>query len=317
MPDPRIWKKRIRTIRAFNYSETMQAGVLRERLLHSSYSLTESRIILEILRQSRLTATDLSRNLGLDPGYLSRLLGRLESGGVIKRPRSQHDGRRRVLKLTEHGTRLAELLNRRVDDDVAEYLAGIPESDQARLMEAIRTIEEINELRASRTIDSRYFLRAAEPSDADRILRSYEALFEQTFGPDEEFYHALTDTTSRLFSSPKDLSARCWIAEMNGESAGSIVLEGLDDGRAHIKLLMVESKRRGLGIGGSLIDEAIRFSREQGRPQILLWCVRDQRRLQGLLTKKGFKLIDRPTVPYYGMNFEVESWALTLPPLDD
>ncbi len=312
MPDPLIWKKRIRTLRAFNYSDTMQAGVLRERLLHSSYSLTESRIMLEISREPRLTATDLSRNLGLDPGYLSRLLGRLESGGVIERPRSERDARRRVLKLTEQGVRIARLLHRRVDDDVAEYLAGLSEPDQVRLMEAIRTIDEINAARSAHTLDIRFFLREAEPSDAERIVQAYEALFEQTFGPSEQFSLVLTDTAAQLFGASGEPSARCWIAEMNGESAGSIVLDLLDARRAQIKLFMVESKRRGLGIGGSLLDEAISFSRGAGRSQVLLWVIRDQRRLQGLLSKKGFKLAEQSVVLYYGIQFEVETWQLDL-----
>ncbi len=313
MPDPMIWKQRIQALRAFNYSETMQAGVLRERLLHSSYSLTESRIILEVSRQSRLTATDLSRNMGLDPGYLSRLLSRLESGGVIERPRSESDGRSRVLKLTRDGERIAELLNRRVDDDVAEYLAGLEDQDQARLMEALRTIEQINETRAHHIPKGRYFLRDAEPSDADRIIRSYEALFEQTFGPMEEgFRQALADTTSELFDGTGQTWGRCWIAEMNGECAGSLILERMDEDSMHIKLFMVESKRRGLGIGGSLLDEAIRCARDTGCGELFLWSIRNQYRLQNLLSGRGFKLLDRPNVSYYGINFDVERWMLPL-----
>ncbi|MEJ8303169.1 bifunctional helix-turn-helix transcriptional regulator/GNAT family N-acetyltransferase [Saccharibacillus sacchari] len=313
MPDPSLWKQRIRTLRAFNYSDTMQAGVLRERLLHSSYSLTESRVILEISRQSKLTATDLSRNLGLDPGYLSRLLGRLESGSVIERPRSERDGRRRFLKLTEDGQRIAQLLNRRVDDDVAEYLAGLSELDQARLMEAIRTIEEINDSRADYVLDSRYFLREAEPSDAERLTKAYENLFEQTFGSAKEFRAVMADTNQRLFDPTCTTRARCWIAEMNGENAGSIIVEPLDEKRLHIKLFMVESKRRGLGIGGSLLDEAIRFARQSGCRQLTLWTVRDQTRLQRLLIRYGFNMCDRPSISYYGMKFDVECWEIPFP----
>ncbi|GGO05598.1 bifunctional helix-turn-helix transcriptional regulator/GNAT family N-acetyltransferase [Saccharibacillus kuerlensis] len=314
MPDPWIWKQRIQAIRAFNYNEMMQAGILRERLLHSSYSLTESRVILEISLDTQLTATDLSRRLGLDPGYLSRLLSRLESSGVIERPRSKGDSRRRLLKLTAHGSRIAQLLNRRVDDDVAEYLAGIPEPDQVRLMEAIRTIEEINESKMSHINESLYFLREAEPSDSERIIRAYETLYEQTFGPEDGFWNVLNDTVSRLFNPKADesLYSRCWIAEMNGESAGSILLEQLDDDQLHIKLFMVESKRRGLGIGGSLLDEAITFARQTSCRKLMLWTIRGQRRLQGLLIKRSFKQTERPSVSYYGIHFDVEQWELQL-----
>lgn len=314
MPDPLLWKQRIRTLRAFNYSDTMQAGVLRERLLHSSYSLTESRVILEISRQSTLTATDLSRNLGLDPGYLSRLLGRLESGSVIERPRSERDGRRRFLKLTEDGKRIAQLLNRRVDDDVAEYLAGLTEPDQARLMEAIRTIEEINDSRAAYVRDSRYFLREAEPSDAERLTKAYGTLFEQTFGSADAFDDVIADTNQKLFDSASTIKARCWIAEMNGESAGSIIVEPLDEERMHIKMFMVESKRRGLGIGGSLLNEAIRHAQQNGCRKLVLWAVRDHTRLQRLLTRHGFNLDDRPNISYYGMKFDLEYWELPFSP---
>ncbi|NGZ77554.1 bifunctional helix-turn-helix transcriptional regulator/GNAT family N-acetyltransferase [Saccharibacillus alkalitolerans] len=314
MPDSLIWKQRIRTLRAFNHSDIMQAGVLRERLLHSSYSLTESRVILEISWDPCLTATHLSRHLGLDPGYLSRLLSRLESGGVIERPRSEKDGRRRALKLTPQGEKIAELLNRRVDDDIAEYLAVLSDEDQARLMEAIRTIEEINASRSDRRPDSRYFLREAEPSDGERMARAYENLFEQTFGPQDGFRNILNDTLAGLFepAEEREFRARCWIAEMNGESAGSIVLERLDDCRMHVKLFMVEPKRRGLGIGGKLLDEAIRFFVGSGCDRLFVWTVRNRDKLQSLLSKRGFKLTELPSVSYYDMSFDVECWELSL-----
>ncbi|MCQ4088196.1 bifunctional helix-turn-helix transcriptional regulator/GNAT family N-acetyltransferase [Saccharibacillus sp. JS10] len=313
MPDPLLWKKRIETLRAFNYSDMMQAGVLRERLLHSSYSLTESRVILEISWRNPLTATNLSRNLGLDPGYLSRLLSRLDNSGIIERIRSEDDSRRRYLQLTTDGKRIAELLNRRVDDDVAEYLAGLSEINQARLIEAIRTIEEIN---ASRTYDrlenDRYFLRRAEDSDTEKLIKSYQNLFEQTFGPTSDFQLVLDDTYRNLFDPNSSLRSYCWIAEMNGESAGSILAEPLDQNRMHIKLFGVEPKRRGIGIGASLLEEVIQAAKKEGYSKLLIWSIPDQRRLQSLLIRRGFRLCDTPNVSYYGMEFDVEHWEFLL-----
>ncbi|MDO3410218.1 bifunctional helix-turn-helix transcriptional regulator/GNAT family N-acetyltransferase [Saccharibacillus sp. CPCC 101409] len=314
MHDPLVWKQRIRTIRAFNYSAIMQAGVLRERLLHSSYSLTESRIIFEISQHAGCTATDLSRNLGLDPGYLSRLLGRLEQSGVIERPRSESDGRRRVLRLTAQGHKVAELLNRRVDDDVAEYLAGISEEDQLQLMEAIETIGRIDKSRESRAAQLRYFLRDMEGADVPLLLRAYETVFEQTFGGVSGFGEVLAETVGRLFETGPSPAARCWIAEMNGEAVGSLVLEALerDEKSVHIKLFMVEPRSRGLGIGGSLLDEGIRWALGQGYDKLLLWMVPDQARIHRLFGKKGFALTERPTIPYMGTSFDLECWELNL-----
>src|SRR6266511_3276198 len=104
---------RIGAVRRFNRFFTRQIGVLREGLLHSPYSLTEARILFELAHRDNATASDLCRGLGLDAGYLSRILTGLEQQGLIDKVRSENDGRQRLLRLTPDGANAFAILDQR------------------------------------------------------------------------------------------------------------------------------------------------------------------------------------------------------------
>src|ERR671939_2110737 len=112
--DPRT---RIDAIRRFNRFFTRRIGVLREGLLHSPYSLTEARILFELAHHDDLTASDLCRQLGLDAGYLSRILARFEQNGLVEKARSENDGRQQLLRLTAQGREAFALLDQRSRDE--------------------------------------------------------------------------------------------------------------------------------------------------------------------------------------------------------
>src|SRR5215218_2791146 len=134
---------RIDAVRRFNRFFTRRIGVLREGLLHSPYSLTEARILFEIAHGDDLSASDVSRELGLDPGYLSRILTSLEQRGLIDKVRSETDARRRILSLTPAGKDAFTLLDNRSREEVAEMLGDLSEGERRRLLEAMQTIEGI------------------------------------------------------------------------------------------------------------------------------------------------------------------------------
>lgn len=136
-------ENRIDDIRSFNRFYTRIIGVLREGLLHSPYSLTEARILFEIANQENLTASVLGRELGLDPGYLSRILSNLEHHGLIKKTKSKIDARQRLLNLTKEGQKAFSILDKRSIEEINEMLNDLSESDQKKLLNAMYTIRSL------------------------------------------------------------------------------------------------------------------------------------------------------------------------------
>src|SRR5215210_5772338 len=182
---PEELETRIGAVRHFNRFFTRRIGVLREGLLHSPYSLTEARILFEIAHREDLTASELSRELGLDPGYLSRILARLERQGLIGKARSETDGRQRLLSLTNDGKGAFSLLDERSREEVAEMLGGLSEGDQRHLLEAMQTIESI--LDKGFKFSEPFFLRQHEPGDMGWVVHRHGVLYGREYGWDERF----------------------------------------------------------------------------------------------------------------------------------
>src|ERR687893_1364016 len=202
---------RIDAVRRFNRFFTRRIGVLREGLLHTPYSLTEARILFEIARGEEVSASGLSRELGLDPGYLSRILARLERGGLIDKVRSGTDGRRRLLSLTPEGEEAFSLLDVRSREEVAEMLYNLSEGNQQRLLEAMRTIEDV--LDKGFKFSEPFILRPHEPGDMGWIVHRHGVLYAREYGWDERFEALVAEIVAEFIKQYDPKRERCWIAE--------------------------------------------------------------------------------------------------------
>src|ERR687895_2239723 len=238
---------RIDAIRRFNRFFTRRVGVLREGLLHTPYSLTEARILLEIAHRDAPTASYLSRELCLDPGYLSRILARLEGQGLIEKMRSEADGRRRLLSLTSAGEDAFSLLDARSREEVSEMLIGLSKGDQGRLLEAMRTIEGV--LDKEFKFSEPFVLRAHEPGDLGWVVHRHGVLYAREYGWDESFEALVARIVADFIDGYDPTKERCWIAEMNGERVGCVFLVKASDAVAKLRLLLVEPEARDLGLG--------------------------------------------------------------------
>jgi DNA-binding MarR family transcriptional regulator len=134
---------RIAAVRRFNRFYTQRIGVLDEGLLDSPFSLTEVRVLYELAHRAEPTATDVGRDLALDPGYLSRILRRFHQQGVVEKRASARDGRQSILRLTRKGAREFGRVNASTDDQIGAILSDLSVADQARLLEALGTVEEV------------------------------------------------------------------------------------------------------------------------------------------------------------------------------
>jgi DNA-binding MarR family transcriptional regulator/N-acetylglutamate synthase-like GNAT family acetyltransferase len=301
---------RVEAVRRFNRFFTRRIGVLREGLLHSPYSLTEARILFEIARGAEVSASGLSRELGLDPGYLSRILSRLEGRGLLEKVRSEADGRRRLLSLTPEGEEAFAMLDERSREEVADMLKELSEGDQRRLLEAMQTIEDTFE--KAFKFSEPFVLRPPEPGDMGWVVHRHGVLYAQEYGWDERFEALVARIVADFIEDYDPAKERSWIAEMGGERVGCVFLIRESDTVAKLRLLLVEPGARGLGLGTRLVEECIRFARRTGYKTLTLWTNSVLDAARHIYEGQDFKLVEEEEHHSFGRDLVGQNWELAL-----
>ncbi len=301
----------IRAVRQFNRFITRRIGVLREGLLHTPYSLTEARILYELAHSPELTASWLCGELGLDAGYLSRLLDSFENQGLVEKVRSEADGRQRILHLTPLGQQAFALLDQRSNDEAAELLASLTRQNQQRLLKAMQAIEEILDQRSFKYAEP-FILRPPEPGDMGWITYRHGVLYAQEYGWDSTFEALVAQIVADFINHYKPERERAWIAEMDREIIGSVFVVQLSEEVAKLRLLLVEPKARRLGLGTRLVEECIDFARHSGYKKLTLWTNSVLTSARHIYQKTGFKLVDQEEHHSFGKDLIGESWELDL-----
>ena len=312
--EDRVSPDRIARVRRFNRFYTRQLGVLRKTYLGSPYSLAEARVLYEIFKGGAPTATDIGRALDLDAGYLSRTLRSFEKRGLIVRKASASDARQSHLALTARGRKAFVPLDRRSQHATAEMLGRLSPADAARLIAAMATIEEL--LDAAPPENSpplrRYRLRPPRHGDFGWIVRRHAELYAQEYGWAAPFEGVCAQIVADFVNKFDDKRERCWIAEMDGENVGSIMLAKDSEAVARIRLLLVDPKARGLGLGRHLTDECIRFARDAGYRKMTLWTHSVLTAARHIYQQAGFKLMRSEQHESWGRPVVSEHWDLEL-----
>jgi len=305
---------RVDAIRRFNRFYTRQIGVLREGLLDSPFTLTQVRVLYEIAQQDAPTATEIGRELEIDAGYLSRILRDFEKAGLIIRKSSDADGRQTHLSLTNAGREAISSLQERARDEVRGMLGPLGEQDQRRVLAAMSTIERLlGGADASKPAKVPYILRPPQSGDIGWIIHRHGVLYTQEYHWDDAF-EALVATIAGEFVQQFDAKReRCWIAEREGEIVGCVfVVKGEEAGVAKLRLLLVEPSARGLGIGGRLVDECVRFARRAGYRKLTLWTQANLLAARHLYERAGFQLVKSWPNHAFGHDLISETWDLDL-----
>ena len=303
-------RARIDAVRSFNRFFTRRIGVLREGLLHTRYSLTEARVLFEIASREQATASDFSRDLGLDPGYLSRILSGLERRGLIARAPSETDARRRILSLTSEGWEAFSVLDARSREEIAELLGGLCEEEQRRLLGAMRTIESVLDRRLK--FSEPFFVRTHEPGDMGWVVGCHGELYFREYGWDERFEALVARIAADFIDGYDPAWERCWIAEMEGERVGCVFCVKESDSVAKLRLLLVEPGARGLGLGGRLVEECVRFARSRGYETLTLWTNSVLDVARRIYEEQGFRLVEEEEHHSFGKNLVGQNWELEL-----
>jgi DNA-binding MarR family transcriptional regulator/GNAT superfamily N-acetyltransferase len=313
MPTPNR-DQRIAAARRFNRFYTRQIGVLRKNFLDSPYSLGEARVIYEIASDTAPTASDIGRALDLDAGYLSRVLRNFERRGLVERKVSPKDARQSHLALSSRGRKAFKLLDDLSQRDIGTMLDKLSSTDQSRLIEAMHTIETLLEPQpAANPAPARqrgYKLREPVPGDFGWIVKRHAELYAQEYKWREPFEGVCAQIVADYVNNHDAKRERCWIAEIDGENAGCIFVAKDSDEVARIRLLLVDPKARGLGLGARLTEEAVRFARDAGYKKMTLWTHSVLKAARHIYQKSGFKLMRTEKHKSWGQPVVSEYWDL-------
>jgi len=300
----------VASVRRFSRFYTQKIGVLHEGLLGSPFSLTQARVLYELAHRREPTATELARELGLDAGYLSRVLRGFEKRGMLERTSSKTDGRQSLLSLTGRGRRAFAPLDTRSRDEVGAMLRALPIADQRRLVEAMRTIETL--LGARVEPRAPYLLRPPEPGDMGWVVRAHGTLYAREYGWDEQFEALVAGIVAKFVQRYDPKGERCWIAERDGEPVGSVFVVKRSRTVAQLRLLLVDPKARGLGIGARLGDDCIRFAGLRGYRKLTLWTNSILHAARRIYEQAGFRQVHRERHRSFGHDLVGETWDLRL-----
>jgi DNA-binding MarR family transcriptional regulator/N-acetylglutamate synthase-like GNAT family acetyltransferase len=302
---------RVDAVRRFNRFYTRKIGVLRKGYLGSPFSLPEARVLYELYSRKNTTASGIAAALDLDQGYLSRLLQQFEKRGLVTRTASKDDARRSHLSLTARGRKTFAPLDVRSQHDAAELLAKLPEAEQQRLVAAMTTIEGLS---GEPTDNAKsYVLREPSPGDFGWIVARHAELYWQEYRWGWPFEGLCAQIVADFVNKFDPKKEKCWIAEMNGENVGTVMLVKDElPGVARLRLLLVDPKARGLKLGARLVDECVKFARKAGYRSMTLWTHENLTAARAIYAKAGFTLTSSEKKKSFGKNVVAEYWDLKL-----
>ncbi|MGD9560901.1 MAG: GNAT family N-acetyltransferase [Pyrinomonadaceae bacterium] len=304
--------ERIDKVRSYNRFYTKYIGALQEGLLQSSFSLAEARVIYELANRKYATASELASELALDAGYLSRMLRGFEKRKLIEKNSSPKDARQSILQLTEQGRKEFAVLNNLSRKQVEGILRDLNPIEQDRLLNAMQTIKGLlGEEREDGNFS--YVLRMPHAGDFGWVVQSNGSLYAREYGWDEHYEGLVAQIVADFVKNFDPKKENCWIAEKDGESVGSVFLVKKSATVAQLRLLLVDPKARGLGIGKRLVEECTRFARKKGYKKITLWTNSVLLAARHLYENEGYRLVKSEKHHSFGHDLTGETWELKLP----
>jgi DNA-binding MarR family transcriptional regulator/N-acetylglutamate synthase-like GNAT family acetyltransferase len=299
----------IMAVRAFNRFYTRRLGVLEQHLLDSPFSLTEARVLYELAHRDNPAAKAIGTELGLDAGYLSRIIQQFQDKGLIVRQASPEDRRQYHLSLTAKGRQAFGQLDRRSHDEIATMLGKLPAGSGERLVQAMAAIERLLERPAGAPAAR---LRDPRPGDMGWVVQSHGAFYAAEYGFDTSFEALVAEIAAKFLASFDASRERCWIADIEGTPVGSVFLVRHSDEVAKLRLLLVDPAGRGQGLGGRLVGECIAFALQCGYRRITLWTQSILVAARKIYSDHGFVKLASEPHRSFGQNLIGETWEREL-----
>jgi DNA-binding MarR family transcriptional regulator/GNAT superfamily N-acetyltransferase len=296
-------------IRAFNRFYTRQIGVL-DGMASSPFSLAEARVLYELAHREQPTATEIRKKLGLDAGYISRILQDFERRKLVTREQSKTDERQRFLSLTAKGRRAFAPLDERSNRDMAAMLEELSSMERNQLVDALQTARRLLGDKAEPRAP--YLLRQHQPGDLGWIVHRQAILYAEEYGWDETFEALAAEIAAQFIKHYDSKRERCWIAEKDGARVGGVFVAKASDKIAKLRLLHVEREARGLGIGKRLVEECVRFARQAGYRKMTLWTQSILHAARNIYKEAGFQIVREEKHQSFGKDLTGETWELDL-----
>lgn len=297
-------------MRRFSRFYTRKIGVLEEGYNGTELSLSEARVIYELAQREGATASVLVEALGVNPGYVSRMVKGLAARGLVARSPAPDDARQQNLQLTEAGQETFAALNARSRNDMLRLVGDLTAAQQKRLIRAMSEIETL--LSADAEERAPYILRPHQPGDLGWAVQQHGMLYAQQFGWDASFEGMAAEVAAKFLRDFDPVRERAWIAEKDGENIGCVFLVKQSEDVAKLRMLLVHPKARGLGLGKRLVEECIRFARAKGYKKITLWTNDILTTARHIYEKAGFKLVASEAHFSFGHHMVGETWELDL-----
>lgn len=304
LPEPNV-----SAIREFNRFYTRKIGVV-DGMASSPFSLAEARVLYELANREQPTATDIRKELGLDAGYLSRILRDFERRQLVKREQSKSDERQRFLSLTAKGRKAFVPLNERSNRDVATMLEKLSPEERKQLVAAMETIRKLLENQTEPR--ALYVLRQHQPGDLGWIVHRQAILYAEEYGWDGTYEGLAAEVVAQFVKTYDAKRERAWVAEKDGERVGAVFVAKGSDEIAKLRLLHVEREARGLGIGKRLVEECVRFARQAGYQKMTLWTQSILAAARHIYKQAGFQMVREDRHHSFGKDLTAETWELDL-----
>ena len=297
-------------VRRFNRFYTRRIGLLERGFLQSDFSLTEVRLLYELSRRDPVSSAGLARDLGIDTGYLSRMVRRLTAAGIVAGQASASDRRQTLLSLSAKGRKVFGRIEGRQVEDVQALLSPLAESARRQLAASMRTIETlIGDVEGA---GEAYVLRPPGPGDLGWIVHRQGRLYHEEYGWDVTFEALLARIVAEYVERHDGRKDACWIAERRHEVVGSVFCIKKSATVARLRMLYVEPGCRGLGIGTRLVEECIGFARRAGYKRMTLWTNDVLTAARAIYEKAGFELVTEEPHHSYGQDLVAQTWERDL-----
>ena len=295
----------VTALRAFNRFYTRSVGALGAHFLDSDLSLTEARLLYEIANRAAPLAAELQAELGLDAGYVSRMLRRFESRDWIARGRG-NDARARPIGLTAAGRAAFAAPDERTRADVERRIARLSAGDRATLTAALGAVTGLLS-----GAEAPWHIRTFRTGDLATIAARQSILYEP-YGWKRPMEILQGEITTAFLKDFKPGREQCWVAERAGLMAGAVLLVDAGDNVGQLRLLHVEPWARGLGIGSALVGECVQFAREAGYERMRLWTHTILTSARRIYEAAGFRITETAVHHEFGEPVQGETWELEL-----
>jgi DNA-binding MarR family transcriptional regulator/GNAT superfamily N-acetyltransferase len=300
----------VAAVRAFTRRWSEVTTMLNSGMYDTPYSLTEGRVIYELGQRDAVDLRDLRLTLGLDASYLTRIVRRFRSDGLVDTQPSTQDGRRQVLRLTAHGRAVAKLLDERSQEQNRELLAPLAEADRQRLVQAMTTIRAV--IDGAPAEAPRFRLRGVRPGELGWVIARHGAVYAAERDWNVDFEAAVAQIVADYLKNFVPGKDNGWIAEADGEPIGSVLCGHDDEWTARLRLLLVEPAGRGMGVGAGLVRECVRFAAAAGYRRMVLETVSELTAARRIYAATGFTLEQAQSEHRYGHELVVEQWGRDL-----